>query len=183
MVGLHQACHHHGGLGAPRSLQASSRPREVASAQQAAEVRGCFFTLDAESFITVDAEGWLVLLAVPTMEVQLEVRTRLKVMCGDLAPSGAQIALGCEDGCMRFVAVEGFEGAPLVVTAMQNLREQSSMLDRFLGKTRLTLTYTYTCPSCRQSVESNNLPTQTVSCPRCRRHLRISSRVPQLQSM
>jgi WD40 repeat protein len=154
---------------------------EVISAQQAAEVRGCFFTLDAESFVTVDAEGWLVVLAVPTMEVQLEVRTRLKVMCADLAPGGAQLALGCEDGCMRFVAVEGVENASLLVTANKVVQETDTLLGRFLGTKRIRHMFQFTCPACLNITEVVSLPTAPVSCERCRRKLRVNRQARELQ--
>jgi WD40 repeat protein len=154
---------------------------EVVSAQQAAEVRGCFFTLDAESFITADAEGWLVLLAVPTMEVRLELRTRLKVMCGDLSPSGSRLALGCEDGCMRFVAVEGFEHASLLVTATRIMQETDTLLGRFIGKKKITQVYHYTCPACLHVAEVAALPTAPVACGRCGRQLRVNRQALELQ--
>ncbi len=155
---------------------------EVVAAQQAAEVRACFFTLDAETFVTVDAEGWLVLLAVPTMEVQLELRTRLKVMCGDLSPSGAQLALGCEDGCMRFVAVEGSEHASLLVTASKIAQETNSLFGRFLGKKKVRHVFQFTCPACQSMTEVSHLPEAPVSCSRCNQMLRINRRARELQT-
>jgi hypothetical protein len=102
--------------------------------------------------------------------------TGLKVMCGDLAPSGTQVALGCEDGQVCFAAVEGFENASIVVTATQSLKPTASFLGRLMGKTKLTRTYRYTCPVCRQSVETAQLPRQLVSCSKCRRSLRVNAR-------
>jgi WD40 repeat protein/ribosomal protein S27E len=154
---------------------------EVVSAQQAAEVRGCFFTLDAQSFVTVDAEGWLVVLAVPTMEVQLEVRTRLKVMCADLAPGGAQLALGCEDGCMRFVAVEGFENASVLVTATKVAQETDTLISRFLGTKKIRHVFQFTCPACLNVAEVVSLPAAPVSCDRCGRMLRVNRQARELQ--
>jgi WD40 repeat protein len=154
---------------------------EAVSAQQAAEVRGCFFTLDAQSFVTVDAEGWLIVLAVPTMEVQLEIRTRLKVMCSDLAPGGGQLALGCEDGCMRFVAVEGFENASVPVTPTKVAQETDTLLGRFLGKKSIRHVFQFTCPACLNVAEVVSLPSAPVSCDRCGRMLRVNRHARELQ--
>jgi WD40 repeat protein len=157
------------------------RQTEEATVNLGAEVRACFFLLDGESVVVADAVGRLFLMSSPTFEVQAQLQTPFRVMCGDLAPSGMQLALGAEDGQVYFVAVEGFEDASLVVTATQNVKSQPTILDRFFGKTRLLRTYKYTCPACRESVEAHTLPTQPVPCPRCRRHLRVHTRVPQLQ--
>jgi WD40 repeat protein len=155
---------------------------EVVAAKQAAEVRACFFTVDAESFITIDAEGWLVVLAVPTMEVQLELRSRFKVMCGDLSPSGAQMVLGCEDGCLRFVAVEGAEKAALMVTATKISQETETVFGRLFGKKKIKDIYHFTCPVCTHVAEVGMLPEKPVSCGGCGRWLRVNSRALVLQA-
>ena len=108
---------------------------ETATVNLGAEVRACFFLLDAESVVVADAASRMFLMSSPSFEIQAKLKTPFRVMCGDLAPSGMQLALGCEDGIVYFVHVEGLEDASLVVTAMQNLKQQSNMLDRFLGKT------------------------------------------------
>ena len=63
------------------------------------------------------------------------------------------------------------------------MKEQTGLLDRFLGKTRMTRTFSYTCPSCRQVVEAATLPTPPWPARACRRLLRVISRVPQLQGV
>jgi hypothetical protein len=120
-------------------------------------------------------------MGVPQFQVQAQVLTPYKVMCGELSPSGEQLALGGEDGTIHLAGLEGFESAALVVTATQNLKPTQGLLDRFFGSTRLERIYTYTCPACKQSVESPALPSQPVPCPRCRRSLRVNARVPALQ--
>jgi hypothetical protein len=117
----------------------------------------------------------------PTFQVQAQIQTPFKVMSGELSPSGMQLALGGEDGLVHLVALEGFEDTSLVVTATQNVRQETGILDRFLGKTRYTRTWNYTCPACRQNVESVKLPAEAVACPRCSRMLRVHGNVPQLQ--
>lgn len=155
---------------------------EVATVNLGSEVRACFYLLDAESVVIADAAGRLFLMSVPSFQVQAQLQTPFRVQCGELSPSGMQLALGGEDGLVHFVIIEGFEGASLVVTPVQNLKPQATMLDRFFGKTRLTRTFTYTCPACRQVVDSTTLPVHPVPCPRCRRQLRINPRTPHLQS-
>ncbi len=155
---------------------------EVATVTLGAEVRGCFYLLDAESVVVADALGRLFLMSVPTFEIQAQLQTSFRVMCGELSPSGMQLALGAEDGGVYFIALDGFEDASLVVTATQNMREEANLFDRFLGKTRLLRTFTFTCPICRHISEATTLPTQPVACPRCQRRLRVHPRVPQLQN-
>lgn len=154
---------------------------EVATVNLGAEVRGCYYLLDAASVVVADGVGRLFLMSVPTFEVQAQVQTPYRVMCGDLSSSGMQLALGGEDGLIHFVSVEGFEESSLFVTATENVKAQAGLLDRFLGKTRLRRMYCYTCPACRQTLESPSLPTQAFTCPKCRRRLRVNPRVPQMQ--
>jgi WD40 repeat protein len=154
---------------------------EAATVKLGAEVRGCFFLPDAESVIVADAAGRLFLMSAPSFEVQAQLKTPFKPMCGDLAPSGLQLALGGEDGLVYFVAVEGFEENSLVVNATQSLKQEANLFDRFLGKTRLTRKWNYTCPACRQAGEADALPAHPVACRGCRRPLRLSARAPQLQ--
>jgi hypothetical protein len=86
------------------------------------------------------------------------------------------MALGCGDGWTRFVALEGFENIPLLVTPTQTSRMQASLFERLLGKRRVILAYQCTCPVCRQSFElPGTTPGQTAACPHCSRDLRISS--------
>jgi WD40 repeat protein len=154
---------------------------ELASVAQVAEIRSCFFLLDGQSLVTVDAKGWMVMLEVPSLAPKFELNTGLRVMCGELGSTGNQIALGCEDGQLHLVGLEGFEDSPLVVTATQATRTTSTFLDRLLGTTRNVTVYNYTCPTCQTPVESKGLLAQPFPCPHCNRRLRFNSRVAQLQ--
>jgi len=155
---------------------------ELASLSQAAEFRGCFCLADSQSVVAVDANGWMVLLSVPALEVQAELNTGLKVMCGDLAPASNQIALGGENGQVSLVALEGFEDAPLLVTATQDVKTAATFFTRLLGQTNGGTTYSYTCPACHQHSKAAQLPDKVFPCPQCRRRLRISNRTAQLQN-
>lgn len=154
---------------------------QVSAVNLAAEIRACFYLLDAESVVVADNTGRLFLMRLPGFEVLAQEQTPYKVMCGELSRSGEQLALGGEDGLVHLVALEGFENASLVVTATQNLKEHAGLLDKFFGKTRVLKMYSYTCPACRSTLETPSLPTNPVACPRCRRRLRVNLRVPQLQ--
>jgi WD40 repeat protein len=154
---------------------------EVATVNLGAEVRACFYLLDGESIVVADAVGRLFLMSSPSFQVQSQTQTPFKVLCGDLAPSGLQLALGGEDGLVHFVALDGFEEACMVVSATPTVRQEAGILDRFLGKTRYTRTWNYTCPACRHSVETTKLPIDLVPCARCSRLLRVHGGVPQLQ--
>jgi WD40 repeat protein len=146
---------------------------EAASAVLGSEVRACCFLLDGESVVSVDAAGRLLVLTLPGLEAQAQLETGLKVQCGDRSPSGLQLALGCEDGQVHFVAVEGLEEAPLVVTATTNVKPVTTILSRLTGKTKMARTYQFTCPVCRKPSECQALPSTPVSCPQCRRPLRV----------
>jgi WD40 repeat protein len=149
---------------------------EVKSVKLRAEVRACFFLLDTTSLVTVDGTGRLALHPVPDLEPASEVATRHALQCAELAPSGDRIALGCGDGYVRLVAVDGFDSAPLVVTPTQTSRQTAgNLFQRLFGKRRITHAYHCTCPACRQSFElPRTTPAQPAPCPNCHRSLRLS---------
>jgi WD40 repeat protein len=155
---------------------------ELAALNLGAEVRAAFALLDGESAVVVDAAGRLFLLSLPGLEVQTQMDLPFRAMCGKLAPTGTQLALGGEDGLVYFLAVEGLEGVSLVVTARQSYKEHASVLARLFGSTKLRRMYEYTCPSCRQTMEVPTLPAQPVACRKCRRSLRVNGQVPVLSA-
>jgi WD40 repeat protein len=141
-----------------------------------AEVRGLFFLLDNQSLVAVDQEGWLTVYNMPRLAIQEEVESNLRVQCGELAPSGTQIVLGCEDGKTGFVNIEGVERAPISVTATPTVRKPTtSGLFRLLGKARVSKGLSCTCPVCQHSFEiKDTLPGQPAPCPNCKQTLRFS---------
>ncbi|HWG42080.1 MAG TPA: WD40 repeat domain-containing protein [Gemmataceae bacterium] len=157
------------------------RRAEVRSVRLSAEVRGCYCLFDGLSVVTVNADGWMVLWSLPDFEVRAELASDIKVMCGHLAPSGQEIALGSEDGRIHIVALEGIEEAPILVTPRQTVKPKSGVFGRLLGKPRFERTYQYTCPACRHTGELTSLPSESISCEACKRLLRVSADVQQLQ--
>src|SRR5262249_18219107 len=119
---------------------------EVDSWPQNTEVRACFFLLDGDSFVAVDAEGRVSVLGMPTLQLRGELKTKVQSLCADLSPAGNVLALGGEDGRVRLVALEDAAPGSLLVTATQKLREQQSLLGRFFGKTRTVMAFEFTCP-------------------------------------
>lgn len=157
---------------------------EAASVRLGGEIRGCFFLLDGQSVVVVDARGRLTLHELPLLRLLAEWNTFLPVQCGDLSPTGAQLALGCDDGRIRLVAVDGFDQAPLYVTATQISRISATGLQRLLGRSRVIHTYSCTCPVCRQPLEfPRGDLNQLVPCTRCSRQLRISTVMPMIQEV
>jgi WD40 repeat protein len=153
-----------------------ARTREVGTLETGSEVRGCFFLLDGASLVTVDVLGRLALYGVPELNLTSALATRLAVQCADLDAAGTRIALGCADGRVYFVNVEGLDEAPLLVTPTQTTRRTATALQRLFGRSSLRLAYTCTCPICRHSFEVDRaVPGQPTPCPRCRRALRLSS--------
>jgi hypothetical protein len=155
---------------------------ELAALNVGAEVRCCFALLDGESAVVADAVGRLFLLSLPGFQVQTQLQTPFRVMCGELSPSGTQLVLGAEDGGVYFVAVEGFEETVLVVTARQSIKEHATVLGRFFGTTKMRRMYEYTCPACRQTMEVTTPPTAPVVCRKCRRSLRVNTHMPLLHA-
>lgn len=152
-----------------------SREREAASSKVSAEVRACFFLLDGESLVAVDANGRLTVHALPDLAERRDLTARVPVQCAELSPSGAQIVLGCGDGRLRFVAVEGTDGAPLIVTATQTSKRSANFWQRLLGRSRVRRAYCCTCPACQQGFDlPGSLPGQPAPCPRCGRPLRFN---------
>ena len=152
---------------------------EVGSWPQDAEVRGCYFLLDGAAFLAVDAEGRIFHLRAPEMELRSDLNTRLKVMCGCLAPSGQQLALGCEDGRVRFVELDELEQGSLIVTPRQCLKEELTILGRLFGRTKTVRSFQYTCPACRYAFESFTLPAADFTCGSCHRSLRVAGMLLQ----
>jgi WD40 repeat protein len=150
--------------------------RQVASCELAAEVKACCYLLDGESLVAVDVRGRITVHAVPELEIRAELATRLSVQCADLAPSGGRIALGCENGHVRLVAMEGFDSAPLFVTATKTSKRTATALQRLFGKHKVTHAYLCTCPVCRQAIElSDSDSSRPLPCPGCKRQLRIAT--------
>jgi WD40 repeat protein len=151
--------------------------QEAATFTLKAEPRACCFLLDGESLVLADAAGQLTLLAVPGLEVRAELGTRLPVQCAELSPTGNQIALGCTDGGIRLVAVDGFDSAPLVVTPTQTSQRTATLIQRLFGQSRLINALRCTCPACGQSFELPGTARGPSACPHCHRHLRLSNLV------
>lgn len=138
------------------------------------EIRHCSFLLDAETAVVINASGHLTLHQIPTLQIRNELDTRLSVQAAALSPSGGQIALGCSDGQVNFVAVEGFDNAPLAITATQSVRVTATMFQRLFGKSCIKPVFACICPACRAPFELEQLDkNRAAACPQCRRSVRI----------
>jgi WD40 repeat protein len=171
-----------GGLDGGLKLWSLAEKGESGGAVLSSEVRGLFFLPDSSSFLAADADGLLTLLTLPGFEVQDQLTLGARTQCAALAPVADQLAVGGEDGRVRFVAVGGFEETALPVTALQGVRQTSTGFDRLFGRTRQLPTYRFTCPACREQTECvGPAPAGDFPCPACNRRLRVTSTVPQLQ--
>lgn len=148
---------------------------EKATLSADGEVRFCGFLRDGQSLLVADATGRVGLYAVPTLEAVHKLETRLPIQCGALAPAGAQLAVGCGDGLVHFIDVEGFDDAPLLVMVQQAVRHTASALQKFFGKTREVTYFTGKCPACLAAFELGQarLGSQT-ACSGCRRKLQVA---------
>jgi WD40 repeat protein len=159
---------------------------ETASASLREEIRGCFFLLDGSAVVAVDKNGRLVLLKLPDLRQQSELVTRLSVQCAALSPTGNQIAVACNNGRVRFIAVDGVESSPLLVGVTRTGKRVASPWQKLFGKSSLVYSYQCTCPACRQTFD---LPQpekgQDLACAHCKHQLRFSGavrNVPEKQS-
>ena len=75
-----------------------------------AEVRACFFLLDGASVAVVDAAGGVALLSTPpTWRWRPSRKPAGRPQAADLSPSGLELALACDDGRVRLLALDGLE--------------------------------------------------------------------------
>jgi WD40 repeat protein len=170
-----------GGLDGSVKLYDLHAGTEAGAVARPAEVRGCFFLLDGETLVTVDAEGWVTLTNVPGLETEAELGTGVKTQCAELAPCGTQIALGGEDGHVHLVSVDGMDDVALVAFTVPCTLQKKSVLGMLLGTTKLTPAYRYTCPICQNTGAVEKLPNQPLSCTRCGRRLLLNVGARQLQ--
>ncbi len=148
--------------------------RALGSTSLATEVRACLFLLDGEGLLAIDADGRITIHALPGLERLSELVTEVAVQCARLAPNGAQLVLGGAGGAVRFVAIDGFDSAPLAVTATRASRVTKTLLGRLTGRQRETSVYVCTCPACRRSFELPSAERDHPSpCPGCCRRLRV----------
>ncbi len=154
-----------------------SNGQEINSLQFQAEIVDCFFLLDAESVVVLDVNGRLTLHKLPLLGLEEDLEIEESVLCGALAPSGAQIAVGCKDGQVRFVSVDGYDTVPLAVTATQSIRMKANLFQRMFGQSTPQPVYCLICPACRTSFEipdgKNGTRNKSALCPQCHRSIRI----------
>jgi WD40 repeat protein len=147
---------------------------ETASASVGAEVCACLFLLDGESVVAVDTRGRLAVYTLPALEKRDDLYAGAPVFCAQGAPSGTQLALGCADGLVRFVGIDGLDAAALTVTAARAHRPPKSLFHRLLGRRQPTSFYVCTCPACGRSVEfPSPVGDVPAPCPGCSRRLRV----------
>jgi WD40 repeat protein len=150
--------------------------KEAGQVQMPAEVKALAFFLDGETLLVVDLEGRLTLYQLPDLRSVTALMTRLPIHSAELSPCTSQVALGCGDGRVRFVSVEGLDEAPLLVTPTQTKRRTASTLQRWFGGSSVKLAYEVTCPICRRAFDvPRATPGQAARCPTCGRPLRLSS--------
>jgi WD40 repeat protein len=148
---------------------------ETAAANLREEIRGCFFLLDGSAVVTVDKTGSLALLTLPELKRRSELVTRLSVQCAALSPTGNQIAVACNNGRVRFIAVDGVESSPLLVGMVRTSQRAASFWQKLFGRSSVIHSYQCTCPACRQTFElSEPQKGQSLKCTHCQRKLRFS---------
>ncbi|MBY0526328.1 MAG: hypothetical protein K2R98_23240 [Gemmataceae bacterium] len=136
----------------------------------------CLFLLDGESLAIVTDLGHVTLHSLPDLEQHQDLSVGEAIHCAELAPTGGQIALGCNDGRVRFVGIEGFDTLPLCVTAKQTTQRTQTTVQKLFGRSQLVFKYQSMCPVCRHTFElPEGKAGQTAACPNCRRKLRVGA--------
>ena len=96
-------------------------------------MRACLFLPDGRSLVSIDGQGRVVLHALPGLEQRQEILTRRRVQCAELAPDGSVIALGCEDGGVAFLMVDGLDADVLVVTPTETTSKSAIVVSTVIG--------------------------------------------------
>ena len=93
------------------------------------------------------------------------------------------MAMGCNDGRIHLLEVEGFDASPLVIHMVQGSRRTASTLQKLFGKSTEVAVLQGNCPVCRANFEYPGTQVQTLACPGCRRSLRVGSVLPRPQEV
>jgi WD40 repeat protein len=152
--------------------------KQAASLPLPTEIRTSIFLADGETVLVVDAHGRVSLHCLPSLEPCTELETGFPIQCADMAPSGAELVLGSATGQVHFVAIEGVDSVPFLVTPTRAHRDGANGLQRLLGRKRVEHFLRCTCPACRHTLElANGDDSNCLPCPGCRRPLRIGNPV------
>ncbi|OAI53536.1 hypothetical protein AYO44_15870 [Planctomycetaceae bacterium SCGC AG-212-F19] len=155
--------------------------KEAATASLRGSVAGCAFLLDGKSLIAVDNHGRVTLHALPNLELSGEVICPAGVQQCDRSPAGNQFALACTDGKVHFVVIEGFDKAPLLVSATRSTERVATRWQRLFGRSNLVQKHQCTCPVCRHTFDIPDGKAGVVlACAHCRRKLKLTGVVRTL---
>jgi WD40 repeat protein len=149
--------------------------KPVSATNMTGEVRCVMFTLDGQHVIAGDESGAIGIYSVPDLNLLSDVETNLPIQCGAIAPSGAQFAIGCNDGRIHLVHIDGFDKAPLVIHMIQQSKRTASTFQKLFGKSSEVVVLQGNCPVCHAAFEYPGTQVQTLACPGCRRKLRVGS--------
>ena len=157
--------------------------KALRTASMTGEVRCVMFTLDGQAVIAGDESGALGVYSVPDLTLQTDIETNLTIQCGSIAPSGAQLAIGCNDGRIHLIEIEGFDAAPLVIQMVQQNKRTASTLQKLFGKSSEVTVLLGNCPVCHATFEYPGTHVQNLSCPQCRRKLTVGYVLPRPQEV
>ncbi|MGF1580263.1 MAG: WD40 repeat domain-containing protein [Gemmataceae bacterium] len=149
--------------------------QEANSLPLQAQIAGCFFLRDAKTVVILDANGRLTLHDVPSMQILDELPTYVQVQGGCLSPSGGMIALAGDGGLIHIVSLEGYDAAPLAITATQSTQSSASLLQKLFGQASVKTVYHCVCPACRAHFDLSGIQAKGTStkCPQCYRAIKI----------
>lgn len=157
--------------------------KAVRSVKMTGEVKCIMFLLDGQGVVAGDESGTMTLYSVPDLRTAESFETNLALQCGTISPSGGIIAVGCNDGRVHLLAVDGFDAAPLVIHVTQQTRRTASTLQKLFGKSSEVAVLQGNCPVCRAVFEYPGTQVQSINCPSCRRTLRVGSVLPKPQEV
>lgn len=148
----------------------------IGAVEQSAEVCGCWPSLDGKWVFTLDVEGRLLMFHFEGLSPQKQLSTQLSVLSGDYSPLGDKVALGCKDGQLRFVNLDGLENQPIAVMPTGTTQQQREGIDRWIRRSKTTEVLDFTCPVCLQPFSVSPSTVDTCGpCPNCKSPLRFTS--------
>ncbi len=143
--------------------------------QEVGEIRGCFFSSDAELLFVICSNGQALVLPVPDLQNESKLETGLNIQAFGISWTGEQMALGTSEGGVHFLRLEATAGRPVYVMPIETQELRPGMLARLLGRKQVRRVIRCTCPLCQQTFELARSDGRTAVCPECKRRLRVNS--------
>jgi WD40 repeat protein len=138
------------------------------------ELRGCSFTPDAKTLLTVSRKGKIVGLTVPDLMPCFERETGIPIQCSALSPSGQRFLVGTADGKIHLQDLSDLMLGAIWVTPTEREENRPGLLRRILKLQKLYKVLQCLCPACGLEFEWQDEKTTLQACPKCQLSLQLS---------